>query len=152
MTKKSTPRLDRWIKQIGNTPKIVGLIHHRLPGKRARRRYNLVTKTINGVRVTLQERAMKSLLEVERDLAAKGKGLQVVSSYRSWAKQAALYAAWIARGMTGLPAAKPGTSNHNRGTAVDLGNDEDHDVQKAMAHHGWKRGTAFGDPVHFDAA
>jgi lysophospholipase L1-like esterase len=36
----------------------------------------------------------------------------IINGYRSYAKQKELHDAWIARGKTGLPAAAPGTSNH----------------------------------------
>lgn len=45
---------------------------------------------------------------------------RVSSGYRSTERQAQLYAAWIARGKTGLPAARPGTSRHELGEAVDV--------------------------------
>src|ERR1700730_6099101 len=42
------------------------------------------------------------------------------SSFRSYGDQELLYERWLARGKTGIPAAKPGTSRHEAGFAFDL--------------------------------
>jgi hypothetical protein len=57
------------------------------------------------------------LLDITR---RAGVPLRVSSGFRSREKQAQLYQAWVNRGRTGLPAAKPGTSAHETGRAVDL--------------------------------
>lgn len=49
-----------------------------------------------------------------------GEKLVVVSSKRSEETQKKLYDAYVARGYTGIPAAKPGFSRHEKGLAIDL--------------------------------
>lgn len=49
---------------------------------------------------------------------AAGVKLKLNSGFRTWAEQAALYAKYLAK--TGNLAAKPGFSNHQSGTAVDI--------------------------------
>jgi hypothetical protein len=49
-----------------------------------------------------------------------GEKLVVVSSKRSEETQKKLYEAYKARGYTGIPAAKPGFSRHEKGLAIDL--------------------------------
>lgn len=136
-----TPKLDDAIDRLG-TPNLFTKTGFRV--KKGR----LHLKSYNGT--TLQEAALRALLLADRDLAQKGnKSVQVISSYRSWAKQAALYAAWAARGFTGLPAAKPGHSMHNIGLAIDITNWSDPEIRNALAKHGWNWGSSFGDNVHF---
>lgn len=62
---------------------------------------------------------------------ALGISMRIVSGYRSNAEQQRLYDAWRKRqaGVPGYgwanPAAKPGTSNHNRGLALDIAPNSD---------------------------
>lgn len=86
---------------------------------------------------------------------------QVTSVRRSTAKQAALYRAYIT-GKSRLPAAKPGTSKHERGLAFDLvipslSRLSVPEMTRAMAPIGelWEAmggrwGGRFNDPVHFE--
>jgi len=137
-----TPRLDDAIQKLGKTPNIITQLGHHFTARR------LHLKKYNGV--TLQEAAMKGLLLAERDLARKGhKSIinNVNSSYRSWAKQAALYAAYKA-GLSKFPAAPPGRSYHGIGLALDIGVWYDQEVRKALAKHGWNW-FGSGDSVHF---
>ena len=55
--------------------------------------------------------------QVQRAVAAHRCGVRIVSAWRSYAKQAYLYALWKAG--IGNPANPPGTSMHEKGLAVD---------------------------------
>ena len=61
--------------------------------------------------------ARKALLLVIEEARKKGIPFTVTSGRRSAAEQEALYAR---RGSNRYPVAKPGTSAHERGTAVDI--------------------------------
>jgi hypothetical protein len=69
----------------------------------------------------------------------------VVSSYRSYAQQAALYADYI--NGTGNLAAPPGQSNHETGTALDI-TAINNAIAPTMARFGWIRDVP-GEPWHF---
>ena len=91
-----------------------------------------------------------------------GVRVQITSVRRSTSKQAALYRAYIT-GESRLPAAKPGTSKHQKGLAFDmvvpsLAGLSVADMTKAMLPIGelWESiggrwGGRFRDPVHFEA-
>ena len=72
----------------------------------------------------------------------------ITSGYRSLRHQERLYSAYLARGRTGLPAARPGCSLHNFGFAVDaVSRDPDLLVRLMQASGLVWAGRA--DPVHF---
>lgn len=81
----------------------------------------------------------------------RGIPMKVTSTYRSTAKQRALYAAYLQRGRTGLPAARPGLSTHEYGIAFDASfpAGREAEVAQIAAAHGmvW---FGQGDRVHFD--
>lgn len=93
---------------------------------------------------------------------AAGLRPQITSVRRSTAKQAALYRAYIT-GKSRLPAAKPGTSKHERGLAFDLvipslTGLSVKEMTRRMVPLGelWESlggrwGGRFNDPVHFEA-
>ena len=80
----------------------------------------------------------------------------VVSGYRSYDKQKQLYDAWLRRGKTGLPAAKPGTSKHEgavfpRG-AVDVDAASAPQLSKILKSGPYANALKWAgskDPVHF---
>jgi len=81
---------------------------------------------------------------------ATGKKIQVTSGRRDSQKQAKLYQDYIS-GKSPYPAAKPGTSKHERGLAADI-NRADADAMDKMgilARHGLHRPVR-GDPVHIE--
>lgn len=81
----------------------------------------------------------------------RGIPFKVTSRYRSIASQQKLYDAWIARGKTGLPAARPGLSTHNYGIAFDATFPADRSAE--VAEIARQNGMVwFGpkDRVHFD--
>jgi hypothetical protein len=88
-------------------------------------------------------------------LAARGIKIRVVSGLRSTAKQAALYAN---RGNSSLPVAKPGTSKHERGEAVDVAivGKASPKLWAVVGEEGERVGLRWGgrfnrpDPVHFE--
>lgn len=77
----------------------------------------------------------------------------ITSGFRSPATQRRLWLAWIARGRTGLPAARPGFSTHEYGFAVDLVPERSSDLP-AIVELAQCAGLVWAgriDPVHFDA-
>ena len=61
------------------------------------------------------------LVVVEKVMAAKGVTVEVISGLRSWAAQAALYAQGRTKPGPIVTKARPGSSWHNYGLAIDLG-------------------------------
>ena len=59
--------------------------------------------------------------QVEARLALKGVTVEVISGLRSWAAQAALYAQGRTKPGKIVTKARPGSSWHNYGLAIDLG-------------------------------
>lgn len=80
--------------------------------------------------------------------AAQQTTLDVTSAFRTLAEQYLLYG-WYQSGQCGITlAAVPGNSNHETGTAVDLGNYGA--ALSAMEGHGWTHSYPSSDPVHYD--
>ncbi len=94
---------------------------------------------------------------MEAALAPRGIGLKVTSGRRSTAQQAVLYAN---RASNPNPVAKPGTSKHEQGLAVDVvpTGARSAAVQKMIGEEGERQGLRWGgrfskpDPVHFELA
>lgn len=61
------------------------------------------------------------ITQVEAFLLPKGVTVEVISGLRSWAAQAALYASGRTKPGRIVTKAKPGSSWHNYGLAIDLG-------------------------------
>lgn len=61
------------------------------------------------------------IVQVEARLALKGVTVEVISGLRSWSAQAALYASGRTKAGPIVTKAKPGSSWHNYGLAIDLG-------------------------------
>lgn len=61
------------------------------------------------------------LVIVESIMTPKGVSVEVISGLRSWAAQAALYASGRTKAGPIVTKAKPGSSWHNYGLAIDLG-------------------------------
>lgn len=83
---------------------------------------------------------------------AEGVVLSVTTAFRDMAYQQTLYARYVAG--TGSLAAKPGYSNHQAGTALDLAtargtNTAYHWLVKNAARFGWKR-TVSSEPWHWE--
>lgn len=89
--------------------------------------------TVGGV--TLIAPAMWALLAAQSDYGSPILPY-VVSSYRSYAQQAALYAEYV--NGTGNLAAPPGQSNHETGTALDI-TAINNAIAPTMAKYGWIR-------------
>jgi len=84
-----------------------------------------------------------------------GLGARVTSTRRSVAKQAYLYQEWIA-GRSPYPAARPGTSKHERGLAFYIVTSSPADLAvlgRVWESFGGRWGGRFRDrdPVHFEA-
>ena len=77
----------------------------------------------------------------------------ITSAFRSPASQRRLYDAWLARGRTGLPAARPGFSTHEHGFAIDLVPQKSRDLPLIvqLAECAGLLWAGRKDPVHFDA-
>ena len=78
----------------------------------------------------------------------------VTSTVRTYARQAELYRKWKA-GLSRFPAAKPGTSRHERGVAFDM--DVDDEAALTLLGAIWEGfgpkfvwGGRFKDPIHFE--
>lgn len=61
------------------------------------------------------------LVEAEAAMAAEGVTIEVISGLRSWAAQAALFAQGRTKPGPIVTKARPGSSWHNYGLAIDLG-------------------------------
>ena len=80
-------------------------------------------------------------------VGAQGGTIQINSGFRTVVQQYLLYQ-WYRRGRCGITAAAtPGSSNHESGRALDVGNYGD--WVGTLGGHGWAHDVA-GDPVHFD--
>jgi hypothetical protein len=85
---------------------------------------------------------------------ATGKKLIINSAKRDPADQIRLYNETVAagrpgKGPKGMTVAKPGTSYHERGLAVDIQNYTDNDALVALNKQGLYQTDLQGDPVHF---
>ena len=98
----------------------------------------------------LQE-VSRRMYAIQSDLRALGIPFAITSTWRSYASQEALYEAYVARGRTGLPAARPGLSTHEYGIAFDASFPVGKEaiVSRVAKTHGM---VWFGsrDRVHFD--
>ena len=85
--------------------------------------------------------------DLEDAVAAHGGQLSINSAFRTLAQQY-LLVRWHQQGRCGITAAAPvGSSNHESGRALDIGNWAD--WVGALGNHGWGH-TVPGDEVHFD--
>lgn len=84
---------------------------------------------------------------IPRAAAAIGFNARVTSGYRSYAKQLALYNAYL-RGENPYPASPPGQSSHERGLALDVVSDNEDSLVRLLTNAGlsWYGPS---DPVHF---
>jgi len=99
--------------------------------------------------VTLQPAAMKAYRKAER---IAGRRIPVIQSYRSCAAQA-LACRNICGSSNGCPGrcAKPGTSYHQLGAAIDVPTEVLHDPELvgALRKAGWCQSVPVNDPGHF---
>ena len=85
--------------------------------------------------------------DLDDAVAAHGGQLSINSAFRTLAPQY-LLVRWHDQGRCGITAAAPvGSSNHESGRAIDVGNWGD--WVSALGNHGWGH-TVPGDEVHFD--
>lgn len=101
--------------------------------------------------VTLQGGAMRSLLDIARasDALPGAQELgQIGQGYRTPAEQEAAWNAY--QNGTGNLAARPGTSWHQKGLAIDAGWwSERPELVKALEQAGWNRFSPTGEPWHW---
>ena len=84
---------------------------------------------------------------LERADAVLGERVPVVSGFRTRAEQAAL---WARRGTNPYPVARPGTSAHERGLAVDVPLDVARRLRGVAAATGLCQTAPVSDPIHFE--
>lgn len=96
----------------------------------------------------LDPRFGRRFYELLKQASAEGIDVRVTSGYRSRAHQSRLYNRWKA-GKSRLPAARPGTSKHERGLAADLLASDLPRVVKIARSLGLKW-AGEKDPVHFE--
>lgn len=104
-------------------------------------------RTVNGV--TMVAPAIRSLLQMRKQLGVPVFG-QVVSDYRTRAQQAALYQKYLSG--SGNLAARPGTSNHETGHAVDISSAwlaKNPQVRRWLISKGWTNDVP-GEPWHWE--
>ena len=77
-----------------------------------------------------------------------GFSVKITSAYRSPQKQAKLYQAYL-RGLTPYVVAKPGTSKHEKGLALDITTDNLTALVNLLQGVGL-RWAGLKDPVHFE--
>ena len=131
---------------------------------------DLVAASTAGLDGTSGAKLVRSLLiddlaDMAAAWTAAGLEMEVESAYRSYADQAATFDSWVAR--LGLDAAsmrtaRPGHSEHQLGTALDLtspgwsGRFGDWAAETAegrwMAEHGWEYGFVMSYPAGSEAA
>lgn len=81
----------------------------------------------------------------------KGAGIPVISGDRSNEKQWQLYDEWVAGGRKGNPVARPGTSKHETGNAVDVDTAKlTADQKKWLADNGYFQPLPGTDPNHWE--
>jgi len=104
----------------------------------------------------LEEETKKRLLAAAETYSAAtgGKKLQLNSANRSYEEQQRLWDESVALGTPGIgptnmKVAKPGTSRHESGRAVDIQNYYDEEALKALKAQGFTRPVS-GDDVHFE--
>lgn len=103
-------------------------------------------KTINGV--TMVAPAMRSLMQARQQLGLPIFG-NVISSFRTREQQQRLWNAY--QNGTGNLAAKPGTSNHETGHAVDISSgflSANPNLRQWLLQHGWTNDVP-GEPWHW---
>ena len=92
-------------------------------GFRSGRPFALTVRTVgrqqNGDRAWLEQSAASSFEAMREVARSEGVELHIASAFRSWEEQVALYTKWILR-LSKYTTAKPGWSNHQQGTTVDL--------------------------------
>lgn len=100
----------------------------------------------------LDEGVKVALLQAASDYKSMtGQKLELNSARRSYDEQKRLYDEWIAGGRRGLPVAPPGSSRHETGSAIDIGNYTDGAAVAALNRQGFSQ-TVRGDPPHFELA
>lgn len=94
----------------------------------------------------LSPEAAGAFRDAQSEARANGSEIQVSSAGRTFEEQTEL---WNNRANNPYPVARPGTSNHESGDAIDVSNYSDPVVRNALHNHGF-RDDVPGDPVHFD--
>jgi hypothetical protein len=108
------------------------------------------TGSLAGVNPQLATAVSKAMEDYKR---LTGKDATITSGVRDREKQQRLYDAYIAGGKKGMPVAKPGTSLHETGNAVDINKTAANEMDRMgiLSKYGLTRPVA-NDPVHVELA
>jgi hypothetical protein len=87
------------------------------------------------------------LAAVARAQQVLGEPVPIVSGFRTYEQQAAL---WAHRATNPYPVARPGTSMHERGLAIDVASDFVDDLSAVAPQTGLCQPMPLADPVHFE--
>ena len=106
--------------------------------------------SLAGVNPQLASAVSKAMEDYKR---LTGKDATITSGVRDREKQQRLYDAYIAGGKKGMPVAKPGTSLHETGNAVDINKTAANEMDRMgiLSKYGLTRPVA-NDPVHVELA
>jgi hypothetical protein len=106
--------------------------------------------SLAGVNPQLATAVNKAIEDYKR---LTGKDATITSGVRDREKQQRLYDAYIAGGKKGMPVAKPGTSLHETGNAVDINKTAANEMDRMgiLSKYGLTRPVA-NDPVHVELA
>ena len=85
-------------------------------------------------------------------IAEYGKPVQINAAMRNMDEQQTLYDRWIANGKIGNPVAKPGSSKHNFGRALDLNSSQVADLANSGLLTKYGFNTIPNDPPHIEMA
>ena len=85
-------------------------------------------------------------------IAEYGKPVQINAAMRDMDEQQTLYDKWIANGKLGNPVAKPGSSKHNFGRALDLNSSQVADLSASGLLSKYGFNTIKNDPPHIEMA
>jgi RHS repeat-associated protein len=105
----------------------------------------------NGQTVVVDRSVAPELISMVREATNAGLIVTVSSGFRSYSKQAELYARWK-NGQSKYPAAPPGRSAHNGGLAVDFRPNLNANQMNTLAQLGHQNGLNYAgqkDGVHF---
>ena len=104
-------------------------------------------RPVPGAGLSTAELAPGMLAALRRAEQLLGRAVPITSGHRSRAEQAAL---WARRSVNPFPVARPGTSRHEHGLAVDVPSTFVPTLLRVAAAAGLCRPYPVADPVHFE--
>lgn len=113
--------------------------------------------TLNREGLSLRKVIMPDLLAMVEDAAREGITLDLSSTYRSYAYQEWLFQYWVdqlGRERAERSSARPGSSQHQLGTAIDFGSVTgpfaQHPAGRWLAEKGWRYGFSLSYPQEYE--